>query len=388
MASGYNLTTFLRQTPKALLHRYFQRRHLLDDIDFDALKKTEYGPILEAMEAMPAEQRLLADRDFQDIYTLANKAGTRLVIDIIGLFHPEVADRVEAMENHYERAMWLFLEHNGYPDDFYSQCLNMARFHALGFHRSKRRRHLPMVEPRRDDEARAALAHALSTLYRQQGRGHRCYVTYHFRPNPDRHCFLAYPEDYATSDLQYDGLELRRLPRKSVFDVAFIYRRQEALLEICAPGSRQEIDELMELFCQTILGKNPLPSLDSDRCFNLNRLLEEDFAFTTRPPDGIDRVEVAAMRVRHKTASRPRFTVECTPCPLPAFLRALDRSLTLPLEELFVDQVRLKVYWQATDRRRAHSLTFSLNHPDSTNLEDLQEHLVIKHYLGEWGLAA
>jgi len=388
MASGYNLTTFLRQTPKSLLRRYFHQRHLLSDIDFDALKKTEYPPILKAMESLSNEQRLLVDRDFQDIYTLANKTGTRLVIDILGLFHPEVADRIEAMENHYARAMWLFLEHNGYADDFYNQCLNMARFHALRFHRSKRRRHLPMVDPRRDPEARSALANALSGLYRQQGRGHRCYVAYHFRPNPDRHCFLAYPEDYATSDLQYDGLELRRLPRKSVFDVAFIYRRQEAMLEICAPGSRQEIDELMEIFCQTILGKNPLPSLDSDRCFNLNRLLEEDFAFTTRSPDGIDRVEVAAMRVRHKTASRPRFTVECTPCSLPAFIGVLRRDLSLPLESIFVEQVRLKVHWQGTERRRAHSLTFSLNHPDTTNLEDIQEHLVVKRYLGEWGLAA
>ena len=44
---------------------------------------------------------------------------------------------------------------------------------------------------------------------------------------------------YATSDLEYDeGSELRRRARRSAFEVAWLFRPDEGVLEIHAPGRR------------------------------------------------------------------------------------------------------------------------------------------------------
>ena len=108
MAKQYTLSTFLRQTPNDLLEEYFQGKGLLSDIEFEELRKWQFEPVLEAIEALPEDQRTDVDRDFQDIYALANKAGTMIIRDEAEYHGMDIADQLEAMENHYHRAMWLF----------------------------------------------------------------------------------------------------------------------------------------------------------------------------------------------------------------------------------------------------------------------------------------
>lgn len=53
MTRHYLPREFFRNTPNALLARYFAAREVLQDFDFVAIKETRIGPLFEAWLAMP-----------------------------------------------------------------------------------------------------------------------------------------------------------------------------------------------------------------------------------------------------------------------------------------------------------------------------------------------
>jgi len=391
MAHDYTLNTFLRQTPNHLLKDYFARRGVLDEVPFDALKKREHEPILAGMEALDPTPRARIETEFYDIFCLATKAGTQIIMDEAGLRGLDIADQIEAMENHYHRAMWLFLNHGPLGDGLFLACSTIARINELSFTTSKRRKDLPKISPATDDETCCRLAEAISVLYRSQGRGHRCKVEHFLRPDPTRHCYYAWPEDYTTSELQYDEVDLLgpRL-RKSVFEVAFVFRPDEGTLEIHAPGKKAEIQALQEVFCRITLGMDQMPPSTNDRCFVLNGLKSEDFAFVTDPVDGIAHVHVVALRMNTLGSRRCRLTVEQDPASGESLHDWLDRALhreRTPLEVLDVNQARIRVEWAPVDSRKPRTLTFTLTTPDSSTLRDFPHHQIVKRYLEKWQIA-
>jgi hypothetical protein len=351
------------------------------------LRKREVQPILDAIEALPDERRAEVDGDFQEVDALADAAGTRVIIDLLTLNKKGDIEAVAGMENGHARAMWLFLEHNAAIGDLFSQCSDVQHTDRLRFSRSKRRNHLPRKLPDHDSRARAELAEGLKGLYRRQVRGHHCSVVSYRRPDPDRHYFVAYPEDFPRTDLQYEGADLRRLHRRPVLDVAFVFRPDEGVLELHAPGKRDEVNELQNLFCTAILREPPPVPYTSDKTFQLGGLLNRQFTFPTEVQDGIEAVEVTEMEVHRGLARRPRLTFEAEPCPLPAFLDQLTAWVKVPLAELTITSVRLRVRFPARGNARAKTVTFSVSLPDTTDLKDTPEHLRIKRLLREWGLA-
>jgi hypothetical protein len=125
----------------------------------------------------------------------------------------------------------------------------------------------------------------------------------------------------------------------------------------------------------------------SDKTFQLGGLLNRQFTFPTEVQDGIEAVEVTEMEVHRGLARRPRLTFEAEPCPLPAFLDQLTAWVKVPLAELTITSVRLRVRFPARGNARAKTVTFSVSLPNTTDLKDTPEHLRIKRLLREWGLA-
>jgi len=390
MAHEYTLGTFLRQTPKFVLKDYFDRLGLLGGVDFPALRRHKEERIIAAMDALGAADRAKVDQDFQDIFILANKAGTQIVLDMAKLYGLDITDQIESMENHYHRAMWLFLNHGGSGASFFATCLRFALMKEMSFTTSKRRKNLPMRGPKHDEATLDQMAVALQAVYRRQGRGHRCVVEHALRPNPTRHCFFAYPEDYTTSELQYDGEELARRCRKSVFHVVFVFRPDEGILEICGPGQKKDIQVLQEVFCRHALEMDRLPPPMNDRCFDLNGLKSPDFGFPTKPEDNIDNVEVVALRMNFVGTPRRRIFFEQDPNSsetLHALIRGTVKDQLMPLKMMDVSYARLRVTWRVPEGEPAKQLTFSLTVLNSTTLKDLPQHNVIKPYLKTWKLA-
>jgi len=386
----YSLSTFLRQTPRPLLRAYFDHHAILADLDFAALKRTATEPIVEAIDALDDRNRARVDADFRDVFELADKAGTQVIADHVHALALPLADPLGAMENHYHRAMWLFLNPRHGGVDLFQQCLAIAGMNDLTFTRAKRRRNLPRVVPRYDEATLDAMAAGLREVYRKQGRGRYCTAEHYFRPNPDRHCFFAYPEDYSTSELQYEDGALARRTRRSVFNVVYIYRPDEGLLEISAPGGKKDIELVQEVFCRTALGLDGIPP-ESDRdCWRLNGLKRLDFAFPTDPADRIAGVELVSLRLHPMGNPRRRITVEQDPAsgePLFTWLNRIVDTTRVPLELLDVSQARIRVVWESEDGKKPVARTFTLGMPDSTSLKDDPHHLVIKRYLTAWNIA-
>jgi hypothetical protein len=390
MAHEYTLGTFLRQTPKSVLKDYFDRIGLLRGVNFQALSRRKEESIITAMDGLGANDRAKVDQEFQDIFVLANKAGTQIVLDMAKLSGLEIADQFEKMENHYHRAMWLFLNHGGNGAFLFATCLRFALMKELSFTNSKRRKNLPMRAPRHDKSTLDMMTGALQAVYRRQGRGHRCVVEHAIRPNPTRHCFFAYPEDYTTSELQYEGDVLARRSRKSVFHVVFVFRPDEGILEICGPGQKNDIQVLQEVFCRHALEMDRLPPPMNDRCFDLNGLKSPDFGFPTNPEDNIEKVEVVALRMNFVATPRKRISFEQDPNSnetLHAWIRAMVKDQLMPLKMMDVSYARLRVTWRVLEGEPAKQLTFSVTVPDSTTLRDLPLHNVVKPYLKAWKLA-
>ncbi len=390
MARNYTLNTFLRQTPNALLAAYFDRRNLLTHVHFLELRKTEVEPVMEGIEALDPDERADVEADFQQVFSLAAKAGTRTLIDQAALTGLFIADEIEAMENHYHRAMWLFLNHGG-PRSLFADCVTIARFDDLSFTASRRRKDLPCEEPRSDETTLTEMAAAISALYKPQGRGYRCKVEYFRRMDPLRHCFYAYPEDYTTSELQYaDGATLARRTRKSVFEVALVFRSDEGVLEISAPGRKRDIQTLQEVFCRLALGMDRLPPPANHRCYELNGLKRRSFQFPTEPADRIARVDVVGLRLDVNGRPRQRVLVENDPSsdvPFHDWMASVVDQQKVPLAMLDVGKAHLRVEWEPVDGKKAQSVSFWVGMPDTCSLKDDPHHLVVKRYLKAWQIA-
>lgn len=392
MPHEYALNTFLRQTPNGLLGEYFARRALLGDVDFAGLRKTAMEPVMAGIEALDPDTRAGVEADFQAIFTLASKAGTRTLIDQAALKGLFIADEIEAMENHYHRAMWLFLNHGPPRSTLFDDCVTIAHFDELSFTAARRRKDLPCEVPRHDDDALDEIAAAISAVYKPQGRGYRCKVEHYLRMDPKRHCFYAYPEDYTTSELQYvEGVTLARRHRKSVFDVALVFRPDEGILEISAPGTKKDIQALQEVFCRCALRMDRLPPTTNNRCFELNGLKSRSFAFPTNPEDAIASVEVVGLRLGVVRAPRRRIQVDNDPDGDMAFYDWMDSVVNqqaVPLSMLDVGQAQIRVVWEPVNGSKPRTVTFTVGSPDSCCLKDDPLHLVVKRYLKPWRIAS
>ena len=391
MSRSYNLGTFLRQTPNELLEEYFDRKGLLAEVEFGDLKKTETGPILDAMAALPKPDRDKVEVELQDIFDLADKAGTGVIVDVAGLLDLGLEDELEAMENHYHRAMWLFLNRTQAGEDMFYTCWLLAQMKSLSFTRSKRCNGLPTgVEPHHDEATRAQMADAIKAHYRAQGRGHECTVAYQLRPNPDRHCYFGFPEDYSTSELQYDSGELRRQTRKSVFEICFVYRPDDGVLELSAPGGKKDAEVLQEIFCRLALGLPRVPPPVA-RPYELNGLKNPRFSFPTDPAEGVEAVDLVAMRINEVGNKRRRLTFEQDPNAPESLHQWIKRSLdaeNVPWTNIDVNQARFRLTFRDKPAMgKKPTLTFTVTTPDSTSLKDGQRDQVAKRCLAKWKLA-
>ena len=122
-------------------------------------------------------------------------------------------------------------------------------------------------------------------------------VEYHYRSNPDRHCFFAFADDYSGALLTMAQDGLMRQSVRPVFEICFVFYPEEGVLELAAPGRAKEIAALQELFCRIALGLEGRPTGKAQVIFDLNGLLNPGFSFPTDPEDGIERVDLLAVEL-------------------------------------------------------------------------------------------
>jgi hypothetical protein len=388
MARNYSPKTFLRLTPNEVLREYFRRKHLLADIDFDWRGETNIDPIAQALDELPEKQRTDVEAQFRQVNEMACEMGVRVLLEEAGSpFHNiDLSGAFEQMKNHYERAFWVFLNH---PLVF-EIASELAYMDRIG---SWRQRYVGEgLAPAIDAEDLENLAAAVSDFYKKQGRGHHCKVDNYLRDKPERHCYFAYPEDYATTDIGYDeeGAFLH-WPRRPAFEVIFVYKPENGLLEVSAKGKKDEIEKLQEIFCRTILGLDGLPDIKA-RHFDLTQLKDKSFAFVREPQDGVEKVTLKMLRLDLPGIDNRRITLEARPYkeeqPVHTLIEKALNKANVSLESATVAKARLQFKFAPVAGKRGKTLTFEISVPDRCTLKDDPLDQIAKKYIERWGFVS
>jgi hypothetical protein len=384
MPRQYSPRTFLRKTPNTLLKQYFAGQGALGNIDFDKLGETEVEPIMAAMEALPMRQGMLIEEEFRQVYDLSCELGTRVLLEEAEFHGLGLADMLGPMDSHYERALWMFLNHR----NVFDVAGDLAGMDRVG---SWRRREVGEgLNPAIDKKDLGNLAAGLIEFYKTQGRGYHCHIDNYLRRNPERHCYFAYPEDYATNDMELnENAEFVRRPRKPAFEVIFVYRPESGMLETNARGNKKEVDKLLGIFCRTILGLDGLPDREGAR-YELSPLKNRDVDLHTDPKDGIDGVSVRMLRFDVPGIGNRRITFETSSSnDGKAIYKLIDAALAkqnLSLENLIVAKAKLQLKFAGEDGKKGKSLTFEMSIPNRCSLKDDPPDQTAKEYIEKWGL--
>ncbi|RMF24664.1 MAG: hypothetical protein D6760_02830, partial [Deltaproteobacteria bacterium] len=213
------------------------------------------------------------------------------------------------------------------------------------------------------------------------------------RQEPERHCYFAYPEDYATTELGYDDHgRFQHRARRSAFEIIFVYRPEEGVLEIHGRGGHRQIAELQEIFCTHILGLERLPDDQGRVPYDLSMLKDRNFRFKTDPQDGIRAVYVRELTFVLPGDRRRRIMVsadaggECPRAVYDLLEEVTDRS-GHALRLLHPAQAKLQVVFAPQNGERPKSLTFEVKYPDRCTLRDDPLDQLCKKYLVRWGIA-
>lgn len=385
MSRNYAPKTFLRQTPNAIIKEYFHRKDLLGGIDFDKLGETEIDPISEAIDNLPEKQRNSIEADFRQINEMACEIGVRVLIEEAeSPFHNlKVSATLGEMKNHYERVFWLFLNH---PKVF-EVAFDLAYMDGLGSWRSHKVG--AGIAPAVDEKDKGNLADGVSEFYKKQGRGKHCHVDNYLRQQPERHCYFVYPEDFAITEVGYDEEgKFSHLLRRPAFEVIFVYRPESGILEVSAKGKKEEITELQEIFCKTILGLDGLPNLEKQH-FDLSKFKDKALKFVTEPVDGIEKVTITMLRLDLPGMGSRKITLEAEPSrddqPVYTLIETALNKQNIPLDNALITRAKIQIKFAATGGKKGKTLTFEISGSDRCTLRDDPIHQIAKQYLEKWG---
>ncbi|MBW7905255.1 MAG: hypothetical protein LC135_05555 [Phycisphaerae bacterium] len=390
MGRQYSAKTFLRNTPNALLKQYFDRRGIDLGLDWSYLSETEVEPLFVAFEKLDDGTHSEIDADFRMVYDLACEDGVLQIVEQATLWDADVSGEFHDMRNAYERAFWTFLNQ---PMLFRTA----GRFHEMDRYGGWHRRFVGYrLEARTDEDALRAFTSKLRLFYRKQGRGKHCHIDYYLRSHPQRHCFFAFPEDYANAELGYDSAgRFQQRARRSAFEIIFVYRPEEGMIEVHARGGNRDLIQLETIFCTNILGLIELPDDTGKVPYDLGVLNQPEFGFPLDPALGVESVELRALRYDlpqdSKTGAGRRLmlTVASRRNAGDALQRMRSDALSANLRpgDLFPSQARLRMTFRPQNGHRPKAMTFEVTYPDRCTLKDDPHDQIARKCLRAWGIA-
>ena len=204
MARHYSGKDFFRQTPNALLARYFAARGLFAELDFGAMKAGKPDELFDGWMALPDEDRRRTDADFRDIHDMSNEKGWLAMLGEarwqLQNQQPQVQGFIEAMAalpNHHARAMTAYLDHA----DYWLGATRLRDVDGMSYWR--KRKNLPKTAAAVDKASVARLSELIKAHFsKTDGRGKNCEVeVYRWG---ERDYFFAFPEDHAQHGAEWE----------------------------------------------------------------------------------------------------------------------------------------------------------------------------------------
>ena len=373
MARHYSTKKFFRQSPNALLARYFTRHKVLRDFDFTKLKEGNPDPLFAAWLKLPAEKRNPMDAQFQEIFAMSCEAGTKAIIDEARYWTVTVEgepidpfiDWISSLKNHYERAFQTFLKHpkfwKGATSFYYADTLS----------RWQKRKGLPKVAAHCDSASLKDLSDKIVHYFHYtEGKGTNCVVE-PFRRN-DLDYFFAYPEDYSQRGIEWVRGEFKPRPHTPAFEVIFVYSEADGTLDINYRGDKKAMEPLQSFFCESILKLDELPPDPKDkRVYDLNPLRQRDFAFRIEPGSGVQDVRITKLRLSSCLRQGDRISLEAnTTTDRSAIYELMDQvARGLPLRYYNVTRVDFAAEVIVDADKPAKNVPFHVTDPNSCSLK-------------------
>ncbi len=390
MGKQYAPKTFLRFVRGSLLNSCFRKYEIPINLDQEHLLPHEIDHVFRLICELPLQKQRLVEGDFSAITSLATPAGTLAMVREAERREVNITPQFLSAHNDYERSAWIYYHH----PDIFDIALSFHEMDRISVGRWSRRpvgRNLPLDC---SDDKRQELARFMRETYAKEGRGHHCHIDYYFRENPDRHCFFAYPEDYACTDFAYtnDG-QLEPHTRRRAIEVIFVYRPTDGVLEMMAPGGRERVEDLAANFTAAILNLPELPPQLIPNSYDLSTLKRADLEFVTDPEDGISQVMVREVQLYLPLLHNWRQKLVLSADARTAGRANLHRALLdiaaanhLAVDDLNICLAKLTFVFAGLDGKRGKRLTFEISLPDRCTLKDEQHDQIARKYLARWGL--
>lgn len=389
MGRHYSSKDFFRQTPNALLGRYFHGCGLLTDLDFAAMPEAKPEALFGAWAYLSDAERNAAEADFREIWGMSDRKGFLAIVDEARWQleeQPDAAqafiDKLAALDDHHARAMTAFLDH--------PECWKGAtRFHyADGLTHWRKRKNIPRKAAVADKPSVAALAELIKHYFRQaDGRGRNCVVEAYRRG--DRDYFFAFPEDHAQRSIEWVDGEFNPRPHNPAFEIVFVYHQAEGTLDLNFRGGRSAITALQGMFAQAILKIDELPpDPKDDRVYDLAPLAQPNFQFAPPVGSGVGTVVVKKLRLSSRVRAGDRITVESDATSNRQAVYELLEQLgkAVPLHQYHVTQVELAATVFVTDGKPPKTVNIRITHPNSCSLKYDEIDLSLRQMLEASGI--
>lgn len=397
MGTDYSPNDFIRKTPNCLLEKYLQFKGITPQVEIEIqavngekqrktvkvseLGENQFKPIIALIDSQKQGTQAKIEKDFRNIDERACKAGVACLIEESQWEGRKlnIADKINKMQGHYERAMWVFLNHT----DVFKNSGHFQRLDGVTF---KKAFVWKSLSPKQLDSELEDFKQKMIEYYGKEGRGKHCIVEVLKRSAPERYCYFVYLEDYGDILNEFEGEEIKGKPIKPIFEVIFVYHPESGRIETNAKGKKDQIKQLHEAFCQGVLNMKKLPDKNS-RMYNLEKL-KTSFNFMPRDSqDNIASVKLKFIELEVGFKRRISFADNNNRSDIYNLIDDTINKKNIPLDSVTVTKVKIQiVFKKMADERRANTVTFEIGTPDRCTLKDSITHRIAQKYVEKWGL--
>lgn len=362
MSRPFSPFAVVRGVPHTLLADFCTAHRL--PLDADALAPdADARRVVAAAHALPRPDRERFDAALRDVHDLATEDGTRALVAEAEAAGIPLPPAFHALAGPAARAVWFLAHHR---EAFHAARLVYAADH-LAARSGTSVTGLPDRLPDHSPQALTPLRLALLEYYRRQARGGRCHIDALVRG--PRLLLFVYLDDYPAAHLGFDRENIfRRRHHRPAFEVVFQLTPPTGTLAVFAAGGQRVRVDLLDLFCQHLLGVPAPADVLRSPPFRLDHLLHPD-ATAAAPADGVADVRVRRLRV-YLPGSGESVTLETAPhADRLAVYRMLDRHFPaehFPRDLLRVSMAAVSLTFDAGGERR--TLSFEVSSRGTTNL--------------------
>jgi hypothetical protein len=367
------------------LNVYFELNQFNIQLSEKLSKKERVEDFLKKFNVLPLEQQSKIQSDFIEVDQCSNeKFFEQLVVEANKIGKPISKEFLDSHPSLKEKFLYIYLNHRR---DFDKLGLEKALLKSQGW-LSFKMDTVPNTENITIKQVEDSLSNLLCTsLSDLQQRGRKCKVE--GIEYEGRLAFIAQPEDYATSFLEYDDKEELNKDnlRKPIFQIYFIYDKDLNILRVKSEGGRSQVCLYAKLFVQSATSCDTWVPEDHIIKANLTKIFDPNFSFVVQEPfEGIyikgvilDLVDsrITYNLKRHLLGNTGKLFMERLRQNLPTNI--LDKAQE-------IRSVKLSAKLKDMAGKKGKSITFDLSSDGGTTLHNDQNDRVILQMLIDSGI--